>query len=149
MHNRFVSALIIGASSITATAQLLSPSQAQAQDGPQGIVFVQAPEQSSGVGVANNIGVAISQAIAQCVAGGALASDCIVTDWCMPAGWSVDFFVQHAEGLHWHETHCGLPDEASARAMEAIACDAALRPWITDCALVELYDPQGTRQMAE
>lgn len=59
----------------------------------------------------------------------------------------MDFFIQHVEGLHWHEAQCGLPDEASARALERVFCDAELHPWVADCSLVQLYDPQGRPQM--
>ena len=122
---------------------LLAAQPALAQEGPLGIAFAEAPELSSGVGVGPTPDAAIGAAVAECVAGGAEARECIVTNYCSPAGWSADLFVQHREGLHWHEVTCGLPERAMAEALETIACDRDLRPWLIECALVQVYDPQG------
>lgn len=81
--------------------------------------------------------------MAQCVEGGAEARDCIVTNYCSPAGWSVDLFIQHREGLHWHEVTCGLPELSMAQTFEAMACNRDARPWLIECALVQIYDPDG------
>ena len=90
---------------------------------------------------------AFAAAVAMCVAGGALAEDCLLTNWCYPAGWSVDIFAQNVEGIHWHEVHCGLPTrEAGERAVAAL-CDRAKRPYLLECALVQVYDPDGTPMM--
>lgn len=118
-----------------------------AQDGPLGIAFVQAPEQSSGVATGRTPAEAFDRATALCVAGGATAEDCLPTNWCFPAGWSVDIFVQHVEGLHWHEVHCGLQSPELALRLAEVACNADDRPWAIECALVQVYDPEGTPQM--
>lgn len=126
---------------------LCLPAAALAQDHPPGIAFAQAPEQSLGVAVGSDPAATIAAAVADCVAGGALAADCIPTNWCQPAGWSVDVFVQHVEGLHWHEVVCGLPGEAVALSVAAALCDRDDRPWIAHCDLVQVHDPQGAPQL--
>ena len=79
--------------------------------------------------------------------GGAEAADCIPTNWCQPAGFSIDLFVMHTEGLHWHEVTCGLPTEEIARATAAAICTQGARPWIADCQLVQIYDRDGQPQL--
>lgn len=126
---------------------LLAPLPLAAQDGPAGIAFVQAPEMSSGMALAPTQAEAFAAATAECVAGGAEAEDCIPTNWCQPAGWSIDLFVMHTEGLHWHEVTCGLPTPELARAIAETLCDTENRPWIAECELVQLYDRDGAPQM--
>lgn len=128
-------------------AALALPLPALAQEGPLGIAFVQAPEQSSGLATGATPGEALKAATEICVAGGAEARDCLTTNWCQPAGWSIDLFVQHQEGLHWHEVHCGLPERSLAETVAAVLCDRAARPWLIECALAQVYDPQGTPMM--
>lgn len=113
----------------------------------QSIAIAQAPEQSAGVGFGATIEDAIAGAKAECVAGGAFAEDCFITTACDYAGWTADFFVQHTEGNHWHETFCGLPEESSPALMEAVVCDAESRPNLLECALVQVWSPDGTPQM--
>ena len=132
---------------LTLLTLIALPLTATAQEGPRGIAFVQAPEQSFGVGFGATPVEAFAQATAQCVAGGAEAADCLPTTWCQPMGWSIDLFVQHAEGPHWHETHCGLPDHATAQAVAAALCDRQSRPYLIECALVQIYDWDGAPQM--
>lgn len=128
---------------------LAVPNIALAQGGPDGIAFVQAPEQSWGVAMGATPAEAFARATAQCVEGGALAEDCLQTNWCQPAGWSVDLFVMHQEGIHWHEVVCGLPNEEIAQAVAAEICDKAAREMIIECDLVQVYDHDGALQMAE
>lgn len=128
-------------------ALLALPLPALAQEGPSGIAFVQAPEQSWGVAMGANAEEAFRIATEMCVAGGAEARDCLPITWCFPAGWSIDVFAQHQEGLHWHELHCGLPERDVAEAVAAQLCDRAARPYLIECALVQVYDPQGTPMM--
>lgn len=116
---------------------------AYAQDGPTGIAFVQAPEQGSGVATGPNPIVAFERARAQCMESGATESDCLRTNWCYPAGWSIDIFAQHREGIHWHEIVCGLHSENAARATAAAMCDMEERDFLAECSLVQLYDPTG------
>ena len=108
-----------------------------------GIAFVQAPEQGGGVAVDRDMERAFDKATAECMSNGAAAEDCLRTNWCQPAGWSVDLFLQHQEGVHWHEVVCGMPTEAIARASVSILCDMSDRTYIAACQMVQLYDPEG------
>ena len=122
---------------------LLSATSIQAQEGVVGIAFVQAPEQGSGVATGPNPIVAFERARAQCMESGAAESDCLRTNWCYPANWSVDIFAQHREGIHWHEIVCGLHSESAARATADAVCNMEEREFLIGCSLVQLYDPTG------
>ncbi|MCR9124086.1 MAG: hypothetical protein NXH91_17640 [Phyllobacteriaceae bacterium] len=114
-----------------------------------GIAFVQAPEQGGGVAVGATMEEAFGKAVTQCMESGALEEDCIRTNWCEPAGFSVDVFLQHAEGPHWHEVVCGLPDEQIARAVGETLCDREARPYLIECAVLQVYDPDGSTLMEQ
>ncbi len=118
-----------------------------AQSGPVGIAFVQAPEQGGGVAIADSPEVAFANATAQYMQFGAEAKDCIKTNWCMPAGWSVDVFVQHQQGPHWHEVVCGLPSQEAALATALHMCDRNQRDYLIECTLVQLYDSKGKARL--
>ncbi|MEL6436058.1 MAG: hypothetical protein AAFP99_04595 [Pseudomonadota bacterium] len=120
---------------------------AQAQDGLLGIAFVQAPEMGGGVAVDTDMERAFDKATEECMSNGAEARDCLRANWCQPAGWSVDLFLQHEEGVHWHEVVCGFATEAIARAAVANLCDTTDRSYIVACLMVQLYDPKGTEMM--
>ena len=64
--------------------------------------------------------------------------------WCFPAGWSGDVFLQVADGPHWHEYLCGWDSRAAVEE----AGRNKLRPepprHLVECALVGLWDPEGT-----
>ncbi|WP_018687699.1 hypothetical protein [Ahrensia kielensis] len=128
-------------------SSILIAMPAMAQDGPRGIAFVQAPEQGSGVATGVTMEEAFGKATDQCMESGALAEDCIKTNWCYPAGWSVDIFVQHSEGPHWHEVVCGLPSKAAAQATALHICDRNERDYLIECSPVQFYDEQGVAQM--
>ncbi|MEM9575070.1 MAG: hypothetical protein AAF870_07565 [Pseudomonadota bacterium] len=132
---------------ILATCMVAIAGLAHAQNGPVGIAFVQAPEQGGGVAIASTPEVAFANATAQCMQSGALEEDCIKTNWCMPAGWSVDVFVQHQEGPHWHEVVCGLPTKSAAMAAVLHMCDPAQRDYLLSCFAVQVYDTAGKPQM--
>lgn len=125
---------------------LATPAAAQERNG---IAFVQAPEQSSGACVAPTATEGFACAVKQCVEGGALAEDCIQTNWCQPAGWSVDVFLQHNEGVHWHEISCGWTSRAAAMAAAKILCDPTERQYVVDCIVTAVFDPQGKRIAVE
>lgn len=122
-------------------------SAALGQDGPPGIAFVQAPEQGGGVAVGKTMEAAFADAVEQCAQAGAAEGDCLKTNWCQPAGWSVDIFVQHREGPHWHEVVCGLPTLSAAKATALHACDQFERDYLIACHIVQLYDPEGNVQI--
>ena len=129
--------------SLLLAAILLSPAPALAFGAPAGIAFVQAPEQSSGMAMAGSPSEGLAMATAQCTEGGAEAEDCIPTNWCQPAGWTIDLFVMHQEGLHWHEVICGLPSRPVAMQVAEVLCDSTLRPELVDCMVVQVFDPEG------
>ncbi|MCC6000016.1 MAG: hypothetical protein JJU19_04025 [Pararhodobacter sp.] len=116
-------------------------------DMPAGIAFVQAPEMGLGVATGSDMTRTIDAARETCMASGALETDCLVSAWCQPAGWSIDLFVMHQEGLHWHEFICGLPDQAMAERVADLLCESSGRPWIMDCMLVQIYDDAGTPRL--
>lgn len=127
----------------TVLACLLAATPAYAD----GIAFVQAPEQGGGVATGATMEEAFAKAVEQCMESGALEEDCIRTNWCEPAGFSVDVFLQHAEGPHWHEVVCGLPDDQIARTIGETLCDREARPYLIECAVVQVYDPGGAELM--
>jgi hypothetical protein len=122
---------------------------AAAQDWAGAIAYAQAPEQSGGVATAATVEEAIAAAVAECVAGGARDEDCFISAACEPAGWSMDIFLQHAEGPHWHEMICGIAEEATIKAIAAAVCDRQARPYLIECAVVQVVDPAGVKQMEE
>jgi len=130
---------------IVLAAGLFAATPAMAQ-GPVGIAFAQAPEASAGVCTGGSPEAALNCARARCVAGGEglLPSDCLRVKWCFPAGWSGDVFLQVADGPHWHEYLCGWDSRAAVEAAAAISCDRSRRDTLVECALVGLWDPDGT-----
>ncbi len=67
--------------------------------------------------------------------------DCQLNAVCSPAGWSVDIFMQHQEGLHWHTYLCGWQTRAQAEAAAAVAC---ISDWLIECSIVQAWNPEGT-----
>lgn len=132
---------------LIAAVALSLPLTASAQDGPRSIAFVQAPEQATAIALGDTVESAMAEAVDSCVKQGGYPEDCQVTAACSSAGWSIDIFAQHQEGLHWHEFQCGLPSPEVARAVAAAICHRPDRPYLIECALVQLYDPSGAPQM--
>ena len=124
-------------------AGLVAGGGAVAQERAGAIAYAQAVEQSGGVATGATLDEAVAAARADCVAGGALAEDCLISAACEPAGWSIDVFVQHQEGPHWHEMICGIADEAMIEGIAAAVCEREARPWIMECALVGVRDRAG------
>ncbi|MBP1850568.1 hypothetical protein [Rhizobium halophytocola] len=113
-----------------------------AQEG-SGIAYVQAPEMSSDLCRGDTAAEAFACAETQCIEGGGTAQDCLEIAYCNPARFSVDVFVQHREGPHWHEFFCGLDNAQTAMAVADTICDRTRRPDLIECAPVVLYDPSG------
>jgi hypothetical protein len=116
---------------------------AQAQDGPMGIAFVQAPEQGAGTCIANNPDRGFACAKEKCVAAGAPASECLRVQWCYPHMWAADVFVQNQEGVHWHEYLCGWDSRETLEAAVAVKCDRTLRAYLLECSVVEMWSDLG------
>jgi len=132
-----------------ALAVIVSMAGAAAENAPVGIAIVQAPEQPIAISIGRNMRQAFEEATAQCVGQGGLAEECVRTSWCAPAGWTVDVFVQHREGPHWHEVVCGLPSETAARGTALHMCDRTERDYLIECLPVQIYDPSGAPIMKE
>lgn len=115
-------------------------------DGPLGIAFVEAPERSGGYCVGRSPDQAFACARARCAVDGVQSSECQRRAWCYPAGWTVDVFLQHREGPHWHEYSCGWDSLESAKKAVGVKCDSQLRPYLIECAAVRYIDPEGTEQ---
>jgi hypothetical protein len=129
---------------------VLLPLPALAQDGlSTGVAFIQAPEQYSGAVFSATATEAFELAMDECTGTGAMAQDCQIMAWCQPAGWSVDVFLQHTEGPHWHEFHCGMPDARTAMAVADAICDRDIRSYLIECAPVQMWDPDGMPQMQD
>jgi hypothetical protein len=116
---------------------------AVAADGPVGVAFVEAPEQSGGVCTGGNLDRAFACARQKCVEGGAEARDCLRVAWCYPAGWSVDVFMQHREGPHWHSYSCGWGTREAALRAASLTCDKINNPDLIECTPVRIWDPDG------
>lgn len=127
----------------TALIVLMTSALAAAQEGPIGIAFAEAPEQSSGVCTGQSTDKTLACARQKCVEGGALAQDCLRVKWCYPAGWSADLFVQHQEGLHWHEYLCGWDSKEAVLVAIEVACDRTRRNYIIECSAVRFWDDKG------
>jgi len=106
-----------------------------------GIAVAQAPEAALGMCFGEDPHQAISCAQDMCMREtGFGPEDCPVTNWCFPAYWSADVFMQHREGLHWHEILCGWQNRDDLEAAIAIKCAAE---WLIECTPVALWNPDG------
>jgi hypothetical protein len=111
--------------------------------GPVGVGFAIAPEQSAGFCFGGNADATLACARARCAEGAMAASDCLRVKWCFPAGWSADVFLQSREGPHWHEYLCGWDSRAAVEAAASLTCDRTRRDTLIECALVQMWDPDG------
>jgi len=121
----------------------LALATAAAPAAAEAIAFAQAPEMSFGIGLGGGLAEAIDRAMEDCGHPG----DCVVTTACSPAGWSVDVFLQHREGLHWHEIFCGFDSRETAEAIVPQLCSLATRPYLIDCMLSQVWNPDGIPQI--
>lgn len=128
-------------------SSMLACSFALAQDGQKGIAFAIAPEQADGMCIGEEAGKTVKCARQKCVAGGALAEDCAPVAWCFPMGWSAQVSILHKEGISWSEYLCGWDSHRAVDAAAKIKCDAKLRPFIQECAVVQVWDRDGKPQM--
>lgn len=100
-----------------------------------------APEMSAGMCRAGNPDAGFACAREKCASqDGVQSSDCLRVRWCYPAGWSADLFMQHKEGLHWHDYLCGWGSEKALIAAARAKCD---NDYLRECSVVEAWDPQG------
>ena len=120
---------------------------ALAQDGQKGIAFAIAPEQSDGMCIGDSPAKTLDCAREKCVTAGALAEDCARVAWCFPMGWSAQVSILHKEGISWSEYLCGWDSRRAVDAAARIKCDAKLRPFIQECAVVQVWDRDGKPQM--
>lgn len=128
-------------------AMLALAGHAAAQDGPRGIAFAIAPEQSDGMCIGEDPGQTAECAKAKCVDGGAMAEDCAPVAWCFPMGWSAQVSILHKEGISWSEYLCGWDSRKMVEAAAVIKCDPKLRSFIKECVVVQVWDNAGEPQM--
>lgn len=130
-----------------ATASLLAtPVLARNDEMPgfQGLAVAQAPEAGLGVCFGPDKS-AIECAEQKCMDESGLGiEDCAANLWCYPAHWSGDVFVQHAEGLHWHDFECGWLSREKLEAAIALICD---EEYIIECEAVRIWDPEGNEAL--
>ncbi len=114
---------------------------ALAQSGLTGIAITQAPEAGGGMCYGEDAATAIACAQADCVKQTGLdIEDCIVTNWCAPAGWTLDVFIQSQDGPHWHNFSCGWSSREQAELSAKITCQA---DYIMGCMPVVVWSPTG------
>ncbi|MEM7291598.1 MAG: hypothetical protein AAF412_14705 [Pseudomonadota bacterium] len=118
-------------------------------DGPKGIAFVEAPEQSSGLCFADNADKGFACAKKECTANGTISSDCLRVKWCYPAGWSADIFMQHKEGPHWHQYLCGWASRQDVELAAKVMCEGSQKEWLIECSIVSIWDPEGKKIPSE
>ena len=124
-------------------------SPASAQDGPVAMAFAVAPEQAYGECVAASPQEAAACAMKQCIDGGAAEEDCALVASCFPSGWTARLGIQHSQGVHWAEYHCGWDSRAELEAAMKIACDLKRRKDIDMCIITQIWDKDGKPQMEE
>lgn len=143
---RPATALALIAPALFTLAALCSP--ASAQEGPLGVAFAQAPEAGGGVCFSRSADQGLACARAKCVANSGLEpADCLRVAWCFPAGWSGDIFLQHKEGPHWHQVLCGWQSREDLMAAAKVACEGSQSQYLIECAVVQVWDPEGKPQM--
>jgi hypothetical protein len=106
----------------------------------QGLAVAQAPEAGLGVCFGPDKS-AIECAEQKCMDESGLGiEDCAANLWCFPAHWAADVFVQHQEGLHWHDFECGWLSREKLEAAVALLCE---EDYIIECQAVRIWDPEG------
>ncbi|MCB1420425.1 MAG: hypothetical protein KDJ74_16025 [Notoacmeibacter sp.] len=131
------------------TAVLIHSPLAIAQDGPVAMAFAVAPEQAYGECSAASPKEAADCAMKQCIDGGAAEEDCALVASCFPVGWTARLGIQHSQGPHWPEYHCGWDSREALEAAMAIACDLKRRKELTMCEITQIWDGDGKPQMEE
>lgn len=115
---------------------------AMALDGPLGIAAVLAPEAGGGICFDADASEALACAREKCMTEtGFGLEDCQATTVCLPALWSVDIFMQHEEGPHWHNFSCGWQSREQLEAVVEVACDVE---WLIECTAVQVWSPDGS-----
>jgi hypothetical protein len=111
--------------------------------GRRGIAFAIAPEQAEGVCIGENADETLACARQECAGQGADLHDCQPAALCFPMGWSADLFVQHVEGVHWHEYLCGWPSREKLIAAVDLRCDLSGEEYLADCRPVRFWNDRG------
>lgn len=107
----------------------------------QGIAIAQAPEAGVGICFGEDAADTISCAQTKCMDESGLGlEDCAVDLWCFPHRWVADIFMQHQEGIHWHNFVCDAMDRPELEALVATKCDS---DWLIECSIVQMWDDDG------
>lgn len=106
----------------------------------------QAPEAGTGVCFGDNADSTMACARKKCMAqSGLSAADCPRILWCFPAGWTADIFMQHREGIHWHEYLCGWDSRETLQSAVDLKCK---KEFLIECSAVQIWSPEGRPQMS-
>lgn len=122
---------------------LVTPSLALAQDGPEGIAIVEAPEQGGGYCFAATPEKGFACAREKCAIDGIRMEDCLRVRWCFPARWSADVAIQSGDGFTAHEYLCGWDSHEALEAAAKIKCDEKRRGPLMNCAMTVIWTPDG------
>lgn len=110
-----------------------------------GIAVSQAPEAGIGVCFGDDADSAMTCARKKCMTQSGLgAEDCLQILWCSPAGWTADIFMQHREGIHWHDYLCGWDSRETLQSAVDLKCKTE---FLIQCSAVQIWSPDGRPQM--
>ncbi|MCB1508182.1 MAG: hypothetical protein KDI98_05350 [Hyphomicrobiaceae bacterium] len=123
---------------------LLTALPASAQSGPQGIAFVNAPEQAYAVCFGDNADTAFNCARDRCVEQGADRADCLRVAWCYPAGHAGTMGIMVGGEFHFTTQLCGAPTRQALIEMLTSICRE--QPRMTACYLGTAYAPDGSEE---
>ena len=128
----------------------LMPMVAHAQEaGPDGgLAFAAAiaPEQAFEVCLKGDAIAAAQCAMQKCKDASGGSDECIITSAC-GRGWSGSMGVTTGE-VHWTETVCGAPNEASVLAALTAFCKGQAK-YATECFLASVWDEKGKEKTIE
>jgi hypothetical protein len=107
----------------------------------KGMAVSQAPEAGLGICIGPDAAATMQCAQEACMTESSLGElDCAVNLWCYPHAFVADIFMQHREGIHWHEILCGQNDREILDRLIATTCD---RDYLIECGAVRIWDHDG------
>ena len=109
---------------------------------PQGIAFVNSPEQAHTSCFSGNMDKAFKCARKKCQKAG--GDECLRVRWCYPAMWSGVMSINLSIGFHFPAELCGMPSKKALLATFEVMC----RNWenASDCYVGSIFSPQGEKE---